>query len=303
MELEFHRLDRRYEGLRVSSRDRDEAVLSSIARIGQQMPVIVIDGGENGRSIVVDGFRRIRALIRLHRDTVRVARWDVGEADALLLSRLIQASRADSALEQGWFIRALRERFDLSLEEIAHRLVRSKSWVSTRLGLVEALPASIQEQVRRGEIVPHAAMKYLLPLSRADREGAAALASAIGRLRPSTRQTEVLCVAFARGNRKTKTFVLEHPELVVRAREQPASAPLPSEIPAGGLPKDLFGIAQMARRASGRLSLGALGSLTPPEIEEVGRAFARARTDTQHLFQLLEEEIPKCSMKTQEKPS
>jgi hypothetical protein len=43
-------------------------------------------------------------------------------------------------------------------------LTRSVSWVSRRLALVRELPESIQEHVRRGEIVAHAAEKYLVPL-------------------------------------------------------------------------------------------------------------------------------------------
>jgi ParB/RepB/Spo0J family partition protein len=302
VELEFHRLDRRYERLRVSSHARDEEVLTSIVRIGQQMPVVVVDGGDEGRAIVVDGHKRIRARIRLQHDTVSALRWDVTEADALFTSRLMESSKADSALEQGWFIRELRERFDLTVEEIARRLVKSKSWVSTRLGLVSDLPEEIQERVRQGEIVAHAAMKYLLPLSRADREGAIALATAIARHHPSTRQTEMLCVAFARGSSKAKAFVLAHPEIVVRAREQSSNALLPADV-SPELQNDLSAIAGIARRASGRIGIGALATRTPPEIEELGRAFARARTDTQYLFLLLEEEITKCSTNTCVKPS
>jgi ParB/RepB/Spo0J family partition protein len=296
MELEFSQLDRRYEGLRVSSRARDEEVLSSIARVGQQNPVIVVVGEEHDREIVVDGFKRIRALIRLERDTVQATRWEVSEPEALLISRTIRSSK-DSPIEEGWLLRELRDRFDLSIEEIGRRLGRSASWVSNRLGLVNDLPESIQDQVRKGEIVPHAAMRYFLPLSRADLEGAVALASAIGRLRPTTRQTEALCVAFARGSDKARAFVLEHPELVLRAREDASSPPLPAEIPSAQLRKDLLAIAGIARRASGRAGEGALRSLTPPEIEELGRAVARARTDTEHLFLLLKEEITNARRK------
>jgi len=38
----------------------------------------------------------------------------------------------------------LQERYPWSLEKLARRFERSKSWVSGRLALLEALPASIQ---------------------------------------------------------------------------------------------------------------------------------------------------------------
>ena len=161
MELEFHQVDRRYEGLRVSSRARDEEVLSSLARVGQQLPVVVVEGDE-GRPIVVDGYKRIRGLIRLEQDKVRATCWAMPESEALLLSRMLRISK-DSPLEEGWLLQTLRERFAFTLEDMSRRLCRSQSWVSTRLGLVNDLPESIQAQVRKGEITPHAAMRYMLP--------------------------------------------------------------------------------------------------------------------------------------------
>ncbi len=152
----------------------------------------------------------MRALARLQQDTVRATCWDLPEQEALLLERLMRSSEGDSAPEQGWLLRELRTRFELSIDELAQRFDRSASWVSGRLGLVNDLPEAIQEQVRRGRLVPHAAMKYLLPLARSNRAGAIELAAAIAPMMPSSRQTEALCVAFARGTRPARRHVLEH---------------------------------------------------------------------------------------------
>src|SRR5690606_834745 len=138
MELELHQLDRRYEQLRRSCPERDGRILASLDRDGQQMPVVVV-AGEDGRYILIAGFKRLRALIKLRRDTVRATCWELREGEALLLGRLMQTSEGDSALEQGWLLRELRERFDLSVEELARRFGRNPSWVSRRLGLVSTL--------------------------------------------------------------------------------------------------------------------------------------------------------------------
>lgn len=289
MELEFHQLDRRYEQLRTSSRTRDSRVLASLDRDGQQLPVVVVAGGADGRYILVDGYKRIRALIKLGRDTVRATCWDLAEDEALVLGRLMQTAEGDSALEQGWLLCELGERFELPLDELARRFGRSVSWVSRRLGLVKDLSAAIQQHVRCGRLVPHAAMKYLLPLARANREGAIELAAAIAPLEPSTRQTKALCIAFARGNDEARQHLLRYPELFLRARETGDD-----ELPVGDgelLVRDLGALGGIARRARGRVMSGAVRELLPPEQQDMRRRAEATRGDVEQLMEDLEQEI------------
>jgi ParB family transcriptional regulator, chromosome partitioning protein len=51
---------------------------------------------------------------------------------------------------------------------LAQRFDRTVSWVSRRLSLVRTLPEAIQQHVHDGHLVAHAAMKYLVPLARAN---------------------------------------------------------------------------------------------------------------------------------------
>ncbi len=289
MELEFHQLDRRYEQLRTSCRKRDSRVLASLDRYGQQLPIVVVACGDDGGYILVDGYKRVRALIKLGHDTIRATCWDLPEQEALLLGRLMQTAEGDSAIEQGWLLCELRERFELTVEELARCFGRSMSWVSRRIGLVKELPDSIQEHVRQGRLVPHAAMKFLLPLARANRQRAIALAAAIAPLCPSTRQTEALCVAFARGNDEARQYLLAHPELLLRARETGGES-----LPIGDgelLARDLGALGGIARRAHGRVATGAVRELLPPEQDELRRRALATRGDVEHLFEKLEQEI------------
>jgi hypothetical protein len=48
---------------------------------------------------------------------VQAVEWALGEAEALLLERLLRAGEADSAIEQGWFLRELSTRFGLGLAD------------------------------------------------------------------------------------------------------------------------------------------------------------------------------------------
>ena len=287
MELELHQLDRRYEELRTRCRQRDSRVLASLARDGQQLPVVVVAGGDAGRYILVDGYKRVRGLLKLGQDLVRATCWDLPEPEALLLGRLMRSAEGESALEQAWLLRELQERFALSLDDLARRFGRSPSWVSRRLGLAKELPAEIQELVRRGLLGPHAAMKHLLPLARANETSAITLAQAIAPLRPSTRATATLCAAFARGNEASRAQLLKHPELLLRA-SQPARK---SDDPAQQLERDVGAVGGIARRALSRVHGGVIQQLLPPERVRLRRTAGGVRHDVEQLVGAIEKEV------------
>jgi len=287
MELELHQLDRRYEALRTTSRERDSRVLASLARDGQQLPVVVVAGGDAGQYILVDGYKRVRGFLKLGQDLVRATCWDLPEPEALLLGRLMRAAEGESALEQAWLLRELQERFALSLDDLARRFSRSPSWVSRRLGLAKELPAEIQQLVRRGLLGPHAAMKHLLPLARANRPGAITLAQAIAPLRPSTRATATLCAAFARGNEASRAQLLEHPELLLRASQPPRK----SDDPAQQLERDVGAVGGIARRALSRVRGGVIQRLLPPERVRLRHTAGGVRHDVEQLVRAIEKEV------------
>ena len=289
MDLELHQLDRRYEALRTTSRERDSRLVASLARDGQQLPVVVIAATDAGRYILVDGYKRVRGLHQLGQDLVRATCWDLPEPEALLLGRLMRAAEGESVLEQAWLVRELHERFELSLEDLARRFGRSPSWVSRRLGLAATLPDAIQQLVRDGKLSPHAAMKHLVPLARANRAGAIALAQALAPLRPSTRQTALLCAAFARGSETSREQLLLHPELLLRASEPRGRQP---DDPAQELERDVGAVGGIARRALTRVQGGVVQQLLPPEQARLRRTAAGARRDVEHLVSTIEKEIP-----------
>src|SRR6266540_3917745 len=199
MDLEFHQVDLKYEALRTRNAAREARLLASLAETGQQVPVVVTVG-EGARHVLVDGYKRVRALRQLGRDTVRALAWDLDEAEALLLERLMRSGDGAGALEEGWLLAELRDSFGMTVEELGKRFDRSKSWVSRRLGLVGELPRDIQEQVRRGEIAAHAAMRHLVPLARANAGEAVRLAAMIGPLRPTSREVGTLCTGWLSGS-------------------------------------------------------------------------------------------------------
>ncbi len=83
MEVELHQLEMRYERLRKRHPRAERTLLASLAEIGQQTPVVVVSEAE--RFVLIDGYKRVRALKRLARDMVFATRWELEEVEALLL--------------------------------------------------------------------------------------------------------------------------------------------------------------------------------------------------------------------------
>ena len=157
IELELHQIEPRYESLRRKSVGRERHLCGSLADIGQQSPVVIVAATDDtDRYVLVDGYKRLRALRRLRQDTIRAVCWQMSEPEALMLERLIRQAEADGPFEQAWILAELRERFGLDLCELARRFDRSASWVSRRLALVNELPTSVQEHVRSGHNHPAA---------------------------------------------------------------------------------------------------------------------------------------------------
>jgi ParB/RepB/Spo0J family partition protein len=290
MELEFHQLDLRYELLRRRSPEREKRLLASLALSGQQTPIVVVSG-EGVSQVVVDGYKRVRALKRLKADTVLATAWDLDEAEALLLERLMRASGGDDVFEQGWLLRELEVRFGLSQPELGRRFDKSVSWVSRRLSLVKDLPEEIQDRVRRGELVPHAAMKYLVPLARANREACLKLCESLGKKRPSSRQMGALYGAWLAGDATQRQRIVSEPWLFLRAQEEARRGAKHDRPPAQQLLGDLGALGGICRRSCTRLRAGLGRRLDEAEREEVACCLLQAKADTSALFGLLEREL------------
>ena len=282
MEVELHQLEMRYERLRKRHPRAERTLLASLAEIGQQTPVVVVS--EAKRFVLIDGYKRVRALRRLARDMVLATRWELEEVEALLLERGLRRGSED-ALDQAWLLAELQERFGYSLEDLARRFEHSKSWVSGRLALVQTLPGSIQDQVRLGALSAHAAMKYLVPLARTDVEVATRFAASMVPLKPTTREVAALYAGWQSGTTRTRELILESPKAYLEAKA--ASEPPPPSA-TQRLLNDLGALGGIARRVLRALQEGLWQQLLESERLEVHQAFARAKSDLEHLFQRID---------------
>ena len=253
MQLEFHQLDRRWEHLRVRQPHRQRRLMASLAESGQQTPIVVVVSPDHrDRYLVIDGHKRIAALQQLGRDTVEAVVWPMGEAEALLLDRSLRFSEHETALEQGWLLAEMEQRFGYGLDELARRFDRSVSWVSRRLALVELLPEAIQQQVREGKISAHVAMKFLVPVARINLEDCQRMAAAFAQHHCDTRQAGQLYAAWRGGPPVIRQRLLDEPALFFKAQRQ--AEPKATAAPAAELLRDLEMAAAIVNRATRRLA-------------------------------------------------
>lgn len=252
MDVDLHRLELRHDDLRIRDRARRRRLIASVAEIGQQVPVVVIAEGD--RLVLIDGYLRVEALRRLSRDTATATTWAMSEPEALLQHRHLTAAARHTAIEDAWLLARLRAH-GLSFDELARRLCRSKSWVSRRLALLDGIADAVQMAVRTGIVPAHAAMKYLVPLARANRGQCEQLLASLGATPVSVREVGALYEAWRRADATGRQSLVADPRLFLRAL---AAATTGADIddPDAPLLKDLIAITGIAWRARRRVHQG-----------------------------------------------
>jgi ParB family transcriptional regulator, chromosome partitioning protein len=255
MELEFHQLSMRYSALRITLRGYEARLTASLAAEGQLHPVLVVRGSAGGY-VLIDGYRRVKALQVLGGDTVEAVELPMEESAALLFRYCQESIHPRTALEDGWILRELIEEHGMSQVELSRRLQRSESWVSRRLSLVRELPREAQELVRQGKLCAYGATKYLVPLARAKRSACKELVSHLSSRRTSARELERIYRSFRSGDAEQRGLVVSNPELFLKAAEALSSEPLEERKGTEGLrdvTKDMEILEAVSHRARRRI--------------------------------------------------
>jgi len=290
LQLELHQLERRYAGLRIAEPGRRARLEASLAREGQQSPVLVVADGE--QYVLVDGYLRVAALQRLGRDIVEAVVLPMEEAAALVEVWKLETTRRRSALEDGWLLAELVERHGHSQVELAVLLRRSKSWVSERLGLVRALPEPVQQAVRQGIVPPQGAMKFLVPWARAHAAHCERLVAALGSTAISVRELQRLYMAWRSGDDALRERLVAHPRLFLKAED--AVAQEVEEDEGLGLVRQLEALAGMVGRIRRRLREGVFTRVNTASRQNIARSWDEAHLVFQSLAQLMHKEVQRA---------
>jgi hypothetical protein len=203
----------------------------------------------------------------------------------------MQTYQPETALEQSWLLAELHERFGLSLEELARRFGHTISWVSRRLALTRELPDSIQQQVRHGEIVPHGAAKYLVPLARANKRDCLELANAIGTTRLTSRDLGILYKGYQTGNWISRRRLLEAPLAFLKSQKEAQAAPTLNPEPGDSLLTDLELLSSTARRADRRLRRGVLRQLPEKDRQDLGHCLRQSLHEVERMAHHFDKEV------------
>jgi ParB family chromosome partitioning protein len=239
LDLDLHRLELRFAGARLVEPRAVEGIARSIERGGQIVPCIAVsdppveprEGG--GRLVLIDGYRRVAALRRLGRDTVRVECWPCNLAEALLGLLARNQGRPLAAIEEALLLRELVQGLGLSQQEVARRSGRDASWVTRRLQLISGLPDAALVAVREGRLSSWAASRVVVPLARANAGHADRLLQALSEAPLSTRELRDWFEHYQRSNRAMRERLVDHPQLFVQAQQERAEQRLGERLRAG----------------------------------------------------------------------
>ena len=276
-EIELRLLDRPFSHLRI--RPSLRTIVSEALQ--EQLPLAMVVRGESGRFVLIDGDAYVDIAKRLHRDTIEVLVLEMPEEAALSHCYRMQRDGRRSALEEGWLVDELHTRGQ-SLTDIGASLGRSTSWVSRRMGLAMSLPERVTEKVRNGVVPAYGAMKFLLPLARANAGHCEKLCDGLGDKPISSRQIEAICKAYWSSGLDLRERFVDSPKLFIRSKEAITPA-LPPGM-AGQLVKELNAARAALLRATDAacrawtIDMGALSETT------VKRAFQRY-ADTYEAFE------------------
>jgi ParB family transcriptional regulator, chromosome partitioning protein len=227
-EVELDRLELRFAATRVSDARAVLRLVQSIDACGQLIECIAVGvpqraaQGEDKAAaaaplVLIDGYRRVAALRKLGRDTVRVECWSctVGAALAQVLAR--SRSRAFTAIEEALLLRDLMDGQCQSQREAARQCGRDVSWVQRRLQLLGEVPEAVLQAVRREEVSTWSAVRVFVPLARANAEHAQRLLANLGQPQQalSTRELNTWFAQYRCAQRGQRERMVEHPRLLI----------------------------------------------------------------------------------------
>lgn len=220
--LERSQLDLSLHHTRIRQHKQLNSLQNSIETYGQLVPVIVIrlDGARQKEWLLIDGFRRVEALMRLHIDQVCAERWCCSEQEALIKIIVQKRSRQFEAVEQAIMIQELMQRCKLTASEIARLLGRNACWVSRRISLVEALDDKLLQDVMKGLISIWAATRVLAPLARANSEHSQKLGAFLREHSPSTRDVEQLWKYYQKAPKSQREKLVEFPDSFLKSLQE-----------------------------------------------------------------------------------
>lgn len=290
-DVALEKLDRRYARLRLVVPRQAMRLRLSIEQHGIRQPVTVSTAVEAGQLVLIDGFKRVRAVEELGGTKVPATSLALaGPAAAIAMMQCNVPHRGLSDLEEGWIVRVLCREHKLPQREVAKLLLRDKSWVCRRLALVERLEAALQDDMRLGLLAASAARE----LARLPRGNQVPCARAIAEHGLGSHQVARLVAMLLSTDGPTARSELLADPLRLLARDQGAMiTPIDPRLsgPASELRKAVLGFdgaaARLLRTAEKYAPTGLLGDDARVLVPVLARAAETGRSAVDRLSEII----------------
>lgn len=207
IELSLDNIGERFSRLRIVNPAADSAILRSMERYGQIMPVVVSEVARNDYQLL-DGFKRLRGARALSMETLRARtmRLTVRAGKAALM-QLNWVGKSINSMEEALVVHSLFHEDTLNQVEIATLLGRHKSWVCRRIALIDRLCDEGRDQIKLG-LLPISMSRELVKLPRGNQE---ALLGTIRTHHLSCRETKKLVDELQARPKREHQAILQRP--------------------------------------------------------------------------------------------
>lgn len=199
-EVEISTLDLRYERYRMRNAAQEAKLLGSIVERGIEEPLEGVDKGAG--HILLNGFKRYRCARKLRIEVVPFTSLGQDEVMGIMGLLRISNNKALSILEQASFIDDLKNLHHMNVGEIAAELMRSKSWVSMRLGLMAEMSEKVRQKIFCGAfpVYPYMyTLRQFMRMNSVTKEQIEEFVLALSGKKLSVREVEQLAHGYFRG--------------------------------------------------------------------------------------------------------
>lgn len=247
----------------------------SLRSKGQLSPLVA--ASVEGRLVLVDGFLRQLAAVRLGLESVLVEVVELSPTQMKAQVYLRNRERGLRLIEECRLVRELVEVDRLSQVEVGDVLERHKSWVCRRLSLSREVSAHLLEDVSLG-LLGEGSLRKLAQLPARNQEELWAVCQRDGL---GSKEVRALAELWLRApDPESRRYLLEHPREALRlARGAEPSSEDPRLGKAG---RDLLGslltLRRIALRVTSRVGEG-LGELPPEALARLEKVTERADAD------------------------
>lgn len=216
-EMPLDSIGEKFSRLRIVNPTADSAILRSMERYGQIMPVVVSEIDLSDLQLL-DGFKRLRGAKTLGMKSLKTQILRLNDrAGKAALVQLNWVGKSINSMEEALVIHSLFHEDSLSQVEIATLLGRHKSWVCRRIALIDRLCDEGRSQIQLG-LLPISMGRELVKLPRGNQE---LLLETITRHRLNCSETGKLVEELQSRPEREHQDVLKRPWEVLQRGDEP----------------------------------------------------------------------------------